>query len=101
MLNIITFESHTSKHENSWFDKLAFVEDISKSRGYVYDFLVATRVALAKQIGMATKSLHNLEMGFRKFDAYELYTLSRILKKPMYYLLNKPRLSVEDIKLEV
>ena len=60
-----------------------------------------TRVALAKQIGMATKSLHNLEMGFRKFDAYELYTLSRILKKPMYYLLNKPRLSVEDIKLEV
>ncbi len=59
-----------------------------------------TRVALAKQIGMAPKSLQNLEMGFRKFDAYELYTLSRILKKPMYYLLNKPRLGVEDIKVE-
>jgi hypothetical protein len=41
MFSITTFQSHTSKHANSWFDKISFVEDISKSRGSVHDLLVA------------------------------------------------------------
>jgi transcriptional regulator with XRE-family HTH domain len=55
-----------------------------------------TRTQVSARLGMPANSLKRLEQSDRKFDAFELYTLSRILNKPMHYLLALPRLCGED-----